>query len=157
MKHKVLVSLCLLGRVRGERTGLKVTVRREPTAGLSLYACSSPSLISFSLGHFGKDFNKLPTHPTRGNGASDFQSRSVRSLELRGGGRRGGHFAEGLSRKSACFRFFSFSSKNLHSTVVFGQSQVFQAKGNKQGTCESLPCCMSEGGTLGLKGNVRPP
>ena len=55
MKHTGLVSLCLAGRVRGERSGLKVTVRREPTAGLSLYAWSSPSLISLSLGHFGKD------------------------------------------------------------------------------------------------------
>ena len=64
MKHTGLVSLCLAGRVRGERSGLKVTVRREPTAGLSLYAWSSPSLISLSLGHFGKDFTSYPpTHP----------------------------------------------------------------------------------------------
>ena len=50
------VSLCLAGRVRGERTGLKVAVRRELTAGLSLYACSSP-LTDFPFrGHLGKDF-----------------------------------------------------------------------------------------------------
>ena len=54
-----LVSLCLAGRVRGERTGLKVAVRRELTAGLSLYACSSP-LTDFPLSWpFGQGFYKL--------------------------------------------------------------------------------------------------
>ena len=118
MKHTGLVSLCLLGRVRGERPGLKVTVRREPTAGLSLYAWSSP-LTDFLLSWpFGQGFYKLPTHPSRGSSASDFQSRSVRSLELRGGG-RGEDISGKAFLENGVLYLFPFASCELLSTVVF--------------------------------------
>ena len=49
--------------MRGERSGLKVTVRRELTAGLSLYAWSSP-LTDFPLSWpFGQGFYKLEEAP----------------------------------------------------------------------------------------------
>ena len=63
MKHTGLVSLCLAGRVRGERSGLKVTVRRELTAGLSLYAWSSPLTVFPLSWPLGQGFYKLEEAP----------------------------------------------------------------------------------------------
>ena len=103
-----------------------MTVRRELTAGLSLYAWSSP-LTDFPLSWpFGQGFYKLPTHPSRGSSASDFQSRSVRSLELRGGG--GGEDISGKAFLENGVLFFvsfyvveTFRHRGLYDSLVFSQ------------------------------------
>ena len=122
-------SLCLAGRVRGERSGLKVTVRRELTAGLSLYAWSSP-LTDFPLSWpFGQGFYKLPTHPSRGSSASDFQSRSVRSLELLGGGEGGRTFRERPFLKTTCCVFFLLLRAKLSAPWSYDSLVFSQVKG----------------------------